>query len=156
MADLRRGGLDRQELVKVVRQVRSRWRTKLLLRGGFILVGGGLLALILASWGLHAAKFSPAAVLGFRVGIFTVFAALAIGWLVKPLRREVTDMQVALYIEEHDPSRPSTSARRSMAAGPWASAQFSAMPRRSRPWPASRSFSSSSGRTSSGRARRRC
>ena len=103
MADVRRGSLGHQELVQVVRQVRSRWRTKLLLRGGFILIGGGLLALFLASWGLHAAKFSPAAVLGFRVGIFGIFGALAWVWLVRPLRREVTDMQVALYIEEHDP-----------------------------------------------------
>ncbi|HEY6357229.1 MAG TPA: DUF4175 family protein, partial [Vicinamibacterales bacterium] len=103
MGDVRRDGLDRQELVRVIRHVRSRWRTKLLLRGGLILIGGGLLALILASWGLHAAKFSPAAVLGFRIGIFAIFATLAGLWLVKPLRRQVTDMQVALYVEEHDP-----------------------------------------------------
>src|SRR5579863_5901649 len=104
MADARRGPMDHQELVRIVRQVRSRWRTKLLLRGGFILVGGGLLALILASWGLHAAKFSPAAVFGFRIAIFGIFAALAWLWLVRPLRRQVTDMQVALYVEEHDPT----------------------------------------------------
>lgn len=103
MADVLRGGFDRQELVNIIRHVRARWRTKLLLRGGLILVGGGLLALFLASWGLHAAKFSPAAVLGFRIAIFAVFATLAGFWLVKPLRRRVTDMQVALYIEEHDP-----------------------------------------------------
>src|SRR5215471_13536906 len=103
MADLRRGGVDRQELVQIIRQVRSRWRTKLLLKGGAILVGGGLLSLMLASWGLHAAKFSPAAVMGFRIAIFAIFAALAGVWLVKPLRRQVTDMQVALYIDEHDP-----------------------------------------------------
>src|SRR5215469_946458 len=103
MADQRRGPLDHQELVQIIQHVRSRWRTKLLLRGGFILVGGGLLALLLASWALHAAKFSPAVVLTFRVAIFSLFAAIAWFWLVRPLSRRVSDMQVALYVEEHDP-----------------------------------------------------
>src|SRR5262245_4700508 len=104
MAETLNGGSSRQELVDVIRQVRSRWRTKLLLGGGIVVIAGGLLALALASWGLQTYRFSPASVYGFRVAIFVVFAALVGLWLVRPLRKRVTDLQVALYIEEHEPS----------------------------------------------------
>ena len=50
MVDSLSGGSGRQELVDVIRQVRSRWRTKLLLRGGIVVLAGGLIALGLASW----------------------------------------------------------------------------------------------------------
>src|SRR5690349_3402522 len=90
----------RQELVDVIREVRSRWRTKLLLGGGIIVVGGGLIALGLASWGLQEYRFSPASVTGFRVAVLAIFAALVGIWVVRPMRRQVSDVQVALYIEE--------------------------------------------------------
>jgi hypothetical protein len=60
MAEALSDGVVRQELVDVIRQVRKRWRAKLLLRGGVIVIGGALLALGLASWGLQTYKFSPA------------------------------------------------------------------------------------------------
>ena len=97
------GASQLHELVSVIRQVRSRWRMKLLLRGALILFGGGLLALILASLGLQASKFSPSSVFNLRVALFAVFGALAILWIVRPLRRRVSDLQVALYLEEHEP-----------------------------------------------------
>ena len=40
----------------------------------------------------------------FRIVTLAVFAALVVWWLVRPLRRRVTDMQVALYVEEHETS----------------------------------------------------
>ena len=97
-------GTPRQELVQVIRQVRSRWRTRMLLRGGVIVLVGALLALALASFGLQSYKFSPASVIGFRIAIFATFAALLGLWLVRPLGRRVSDLQVALYVEEHEPS----------------------------------------------------
>ena len=103
MADVL-GGTTRQEIVDVIRRARTRWRTRQLLRGGIIVVGGGLVALGLASWGLRALKFSPASIIGFRVALFALLAVLVARWFVRPLRRRVTDMQVALYIEEHEPS----------------------------------------------------
>ena len=42
MAEALTGSSSRQELVDVIRQVRRRWRTKLLLGGGIIVLGGGL------------------------------------------------------------------------------------------------------------------
>src|SRR5688572_18982625 len=103
MTETPSGGTARQELVDVIRQVRNRWRAKLLLRGGIVVVGGALLALGLASWGLQQYKFSPASITAFRYGIFAVFALLVGFWFVRPLRRRVSDLQVALYIEEHEP-----------------------------------------------------
>ena len=97
-------GSTRQELVDVIRDVRKRWRTKLLLRGGIVVLGGALVALFLASWGLQATRFSPESVTWLRVAVFTVLAALVAIWFVRPMRRRVSDMQVALFIEEHEPS----------------------------------------------------
>jgi hypothetical protein len=104
MTEAANGGRTRQELVDVIRQVRSRWRAKLLLRGGIIVVGGGLLALGLASWGLQTYKFSPASVVGFRAAVIGIFLALVALWFIRPLRKRVSDLQVALYVEEHEPS----------------------------------------------------
>src|SRR5262245_57977827 len=96
-------GATRQELVDVIREVRKRWRTRMLLRGGIIVVLGALAAIALASFGLQTYKFSPQSVTGFRIGVFTVFAILIAAWLVRPMRRRVNDLQVALYVEEHEP-----------------------------------------------------
>ena len=67
----------RQELVNVVRQVRNRWRQRMLLRGGIIFLVGAIVAIALASYGLQAWKFSPQSVTWLRVGVFSVFALLA-------------------------------------------------------------------------------
>src|SRR5207344_2530724 len=104
MSESPSGSYHRQELVRVIQEVRRRWRRKLLVRGGVAIVGGGLLALVLASLALQTLRFSSTSVLGFRVAILAVFAGL-VGWcFVRPLRRKVSDMQVALYVEEHDRS----------------------------------------------------
>ena len=94
-----------QELVDVIRQVRRRWRTKLLLGGGIIVLGGGLLALTLGVLGSSGATVQS--VVGHRVPHRVSrrrSSALVALWLVRPLRRRVTDLQVALYVEEHEPS----------------------------------------------------
>ena len=104
MAEPVSSGTARQELVGVIREVRKRWRTKLLLRGAVIVVGGSLLALALASWGLRMSRFSPASVTGLRVAVLAVLAILVALWFIRPMRRRVSDLQVALYVEEHEPS----------------------------------------------------
>jgi hypothetical protein len=92
------------ELVDVIRKVRGRWRTRMLLRGGVIVIAGALAAIALASFGLQTYKFSPESVTGFRIAVFSAFALLVGAWLVRPMSRRVSDIQVALYVEEHEPS----------------------------------------------------
>jgi len=104
MAEVPSGASHRQELVDVIRQVRHRWRMKLLVRGGIVIIAGALLALALASLGLQQTKFSPAWVTGLRIVTWAVFAVLVALWLFRPLRRRANDQQVALYIEEYEPS----------------------------------------------------
>src|SRR5262245_31094886 len=94
----------RAELVEVIRQVRARWRTKLALRGLAVVVAGTMAALLLSASGLEALRFSPAAIIGFRIAILLVVVALLARMIGAPLMRRVSDSQVALYLEECDPS----------------------------------------------------
>ena len=85
-------GSDRRaELVDVIHRVRNRWRLKLALRGAVIVVAGTLLALFLSASSLEALRFSPTAIIAFRVIALLVFAGLVVVGFVQPLRRRVTD-----------------------------------------------------------------
>src|SRR5580765_4815563 len=98
-------GSDRRpELVDVIHRVRNRWRLRLALRGLVIVVAGTLLALLLSASSLEALRFSPAAIISFRIIAIAIFGALAYIGLVRPLMRRVDENQVALYLEERDPS----------------------------------------------------
>ena len=91
-------------LVRVIGEVRRHWRRKLFLRGLIALVAGTVAALFLASYGLEAMRFSATAIIWYRVAVLVVVAGLVAFGVVRPLRRRATDMQVAIYVEEHDPS----------------------------------------------------
>ncbi|HET9831837.1 MAG TPA: DUF4175 family protein, partial [Vicinamibacterales bacterium] len=93
----------RAELLEVIRSVRNRWRQKLAVRGVVLVVAGTLLALFLSASSLEALRFSPGAIIAFRIIAIAVFAALVWQFLVRPLRRNVSDTQVAMYLEENDP-----------------------------------------------------
>src|SRR4051794_41755118 len=93
----------RTELVDVIRQVRNRWRLRLALRGAVVVVAGTVLALLLSASGLESFRFSAPAIISFRIITVTVFVGLLFYGLVWPLRRRVTDAQVAMYLEECDP-----------------------------------------------------
>src|SRR2546428_6781749 len=94
----------RTELVEIIRQIRNRWRLKLALRGVVVVVAGSLLALLLSASGLEAFRFSPNAIIMFRVIVALVFAALAGALLWVPPMRRATGGQVALYLAKSDPS----------------------------------------------------
>ena len=94
----------RTELVEVIREVRVRWRRRLAARGALVVLAGTVLALLVSASGLEQLRFSPAAIIVFRVLVVGVFAALGAYALVKPLRRKVTESQVAMYLEERNPS----------------------------------------------------
>jgi len=91
-------------LVEIIHQVRRRWRYKLALRGAVGVLGLGVAALLLSAYGLESWRFSAGSIVGFRILLGVALTAL-VGWfLVRPLTRRVSDEQVALYIEEHEPS----------------------------------------------------
>ena len=111
-------------LLDLVRQVRRRWRTRLLLKDTAIALAAGLAALVLSAWALELLKFSAPAILTFRI-LFALVAASLVGWfLVRPMLRKATDEQVALYLEEHEPGLEATvmsaveAARAPASAGP--------------------------------------
>jgi hypothetical protein len=98
----------RTALIDVIRQVRQRWRLKLAVRGAVGFLAATILALVASAYALEALKFTPGAILTFRVGLLLVAAALAGWFLVRPLLRKVSDEQVALYLEEHEPTLEAT------------------------------------------------
>src|SRR5687767_12997186 len=97
-------GDARSQLLEVVRQVRRRWRIKLFLRGavGFLLAG--LVAILAIAYTLETLKFTPGAIFWFRIITALVFVAAGAWFFARPLSRRVTDEQVAMYLEEHEPS----------------------------------------------------
>ncbi len=92
------------ELLRVVREVRRRWRTRQLLRGAAIALGSAFVLFFVSTWGIDRLRFDPGAVTAFRIVLWTAVAGLAGWFLVRPLLRRVSDAQVALYLEEHEPS----------------------------------------------------
>ncbi|MCC7179865.1 MAG: hypothetical protein IT177_15910, partial [Acidobacteria bacterium] len=94
----------RAELVEVIRQVRKRWRTKLAIRGAVGFLVAGLLAMFAIAAALDYFRFSPASIFWFRIVAGLVLAGAAAWFFARPLLRKVSDEQVALYLEEHEPS----------------------------------------------------
>ena len=95
-------------LLDIIQQARSRWRMKLALRGVVRVVAIAFGLLLIAAYGLDWARFTAASILTARFALFTALLAVAAWFLVRPLRRKVTDEQVALYLEEHEPSLQAT------------------------------------------------
>src|SRR5437868_5472760 len=91
-------------LTTIIREIRKRWRVKLALRGAMFVVGGGILALLVSAYALEHLKFSPGSIIAFRVAMMMVSGTLAWYFFVQPQWRKVTDEQVALYLEECEPS----------------------------------------------------
>jgi hypothetical protein len=92
------------QLLDIIRDVRRRWRLKLLVRGAAILAIAVVAALVVAAWGLQWMRFTPESILAARIAL-AVVVAVAVWFLVaRPLLRRVRDEQVALYLEEHEPS----------------------------------------------------
>ncbi|MDA1104426.1 MAG: hypothetical protein O2956_12630, partial [Gemmatimonadetes bacterium] len=96
--------LVQNRILDVVRSVRWRWRARLALRGLAWVVGLTGLVVFLAAIGLERLRFSAAAVVWLRFLTWTTLAVSTYVFLVRPLFRRVSDVQVALYLEEHEPS----------------------------------------------------
>ncbi|MFL5582406.1 MAG: DUF4175 family protein [Gemmatimonadaceae bacterium] len=94
----------RAELRRILRDVRTRWRLRVALRGLAIALSATVLGALLAAWTLDRLRFDPAAVTSARV-VAWVLALGLVGWfLVRPLLRRPSDRIVAHYLEEHEPS----------------------------------------------------
>src|SRR4030095_9708232 len=93
------------ELLAIIAAVRRRWRLKLALRGAVRVVIVALLLVLAAPYGSEWARSSGLSILVSRVGFALVLLASGFWFVVRPLRRRVTDDQVALYLEAHEPSR---------------------------------------------------
>src|SRR6187549_2673143 len=96
------------QLLEVVRQVRRRWRIKLALRGAVGFLIAGIVSIIAVAYALEALKFTPSAIFWFRIATGLALVAAGAWFFARPLSRKVTDEQVALYLEEHEPSLDST------------------------------------------------
>ena len=107
------------DLLGIIAEVRRRWRLKLALRGVVrvlaILLAFFLVAAALMQWD----RFSPLSIVLARVALAVTVLASVYWFLFRPLRQRVTDEQVALYLEEHEPSLQATllSAVESSRAG---------------------------------------
>ncbi|MDH3292583.1 MAG: hypothetical protein OEQ75_16385, partial [Gemmatimonadota bacterium] len=93
-----------QTLSGVIRSVRARWRLRVALYGLAITAGAGLAVFLFSAYALDYFRFSGTAITVFRVIAYGSIAVLAIRFLILPLRRRVSNEQVALYLEEREPS----------------------------------------------------
>ena len=93
----------RDELARIIHGVRRRWRTRMAVRGGAIVLAIAAAAIIFGVLLAQGAQGSPSLLNVARGGVLLVIIAATARFLVMPLSRRVTDQQVALYIEEHEP-----------------------------------------------------
>jgi hypothetical protein len=96
-------GFERAELMDLVTRVRRRWRMRVVLQGLTALLALALAWVVLGAYVLDGLRFAPGWVLALRVAGWVALAAILVRFVLMPLARRVSDRQVALYIEEHDP-----------------------------------------------------
>ena len=93
-----------EELLRVIRRVRSRWRVRRLILG-FTMVGAAAVLVVgVSSAAMDALRYAPWVVRGLQAVAWIAFGAAVWRFVVRPFRSRVTDEQVALYVEEHDPT----------------------------------------------------
>ncbi|MEE2776495.1 MAG: DUF4175 family protein [Acidobacteriota bacterium] len=92
------------ELMLAIRTTRRRWRIRVLLRGLAIVAGSGFAAFAVSVWAMDRFHYSDTSVTVVRVLIWLSLLGLLVRFLVLPLSRRVNDRQVALYIEESEPT----------------------------------------------------
>lgn len=93
-----------QQLLRVVRTVRNRWRLKVLLRGVAQALLAGAALLLVVGYAVDATRFDATTVNVLRALTYLVLATLAAFFIGRPLLRRVSDERVALYLEENEPA----------------------------------------------------
>ncbi len=94
---------DQQQLLRVVRSVRWRWRLKAVLRGIAFLALSATAVLLAGGYAIDVSRFDAAAVTAARGIAWLAFAAALLRLVAWPLLRRLSDERVALYLEEHEP-----------------------------------------------------
>jgi len=97
-------GIPSEQLIGVVRGVRNRYRTKRALRGAAITIAVSWAILALSAYVMNASRYSEGVILGTRIVSLLAIVAVALWFIVRPLRPKFDDDQVALYLEEHENS----------------------------------------------------
>ena len=98
------GGASVAQVGAVVHYVRRRWRMARVLRGLAIALAAVLVLVVASAFVLEATKYAPAVVVGSRVVVALMAIALVAWLVVLPMLPRPRDEQVALYVEEHEPS----------------------------------------------------
>ncbi|HUE96245.1 MAG TPA: hypothetical protein VMN39_06275, partial [Longimicrobiaceae bacterium] len=93
-----------RELVAVVGQVRRRWRLKLAMRGLAIVAAALLAAFLVSVIAIGGFHFAPAAIFSARITLAVLFVGTMVALVLAPMWKRVTNDQVALYLEEKEPS----------------------------------------------------
>jgi hypothetical protein len=94
---------QREVLLDIVRGARRRLRVRQLLYGASIVAAAMLVCAVVAAYGVDHFRLTPAAVWIARGLVVVLPLLLAVRFLGRPLLQRVSDMQLALYLEEHAP-----------------------------------------------------
>jgi len=92
------------DLSPVIDRLRQRWRLRLLLDGLCQTLAIMIALILVSAWSLNHWHFASNAVWFFRFVTLLSLICLLLHFCIKPLRRQVSDTRVALYLEEHEPS----------------------------------------------------
>jgi hypothetical protein len=92
-----------QNLLARIRAVRRRWRMQSLVKGLAFFLISAIALLLLGIWGANVFGFKAAAVWIMRLVTGGSAAYVAVHFFVAPLRRRISDVQIAQYIEERYP-----------------------------------------------------
>ena len=103
MTDSERHAADRR-LAELVGSVRRRWKLRLALRGLAWAAGISVLVFLVSAFALERARFDDGALFWLRSLSWTTLAVTLYLFVIRPILRPVTDSQVALYLEEHEPT----------------------------------------------------
>lgn len=92
-----------QNLLSRIREVRRRWRAQKIVKGVALFLPAAVALLLLGIWGADLFGFKPLAVWTMRLMTGGAAIYVAFRFFVVPLRRRISDIQIAQYIEERYP-----------------------------------------------------
>ena len=109
MLDPQRHSSLPQDLFGIIAHVRNRWRMKLALRGAVRLLAVAFGLFVLAAYGMETVRFTPTSIVVARVALVRRRSSLPrSGSSSARSGGRSRDEQVALYLEEHEPSLQAT------------------------------------------------